>query len=351
MPLTDRAPNLLGLLLAEPKLRQGNIFFVTHSFGGLIVEQVLRTAEGRKASEQNVAELLRRVRRVAFLGTPHLGADFATWGGRLRLVARPSAASKGLARNDPNLRDLNLWFRRYITDNGIETLSLSETRNTGWFGIVKPDSADLGVLSDPIPIDADHYSICSPLGRSSEVFVYVRDFLAAEVSTAHGDTLLAGAIERQRESIDAFAAQNATALGRIEEQLASGGLGNTELPKALVDAETMRRLADLRRVRFFGGSESNERASRLGNDLITGDLSATSKSPKSKVLAWCARLLMVRPDRSEALRLLASARALERNEEVTIAEAFQKLSGSRACDRRAIVPTPRPSSRTNIVGR
>src|SRR6185369_13720123 len=34
MPLVDRASNVLALLLGESRLRQGDIAFVVHSFGG-----------------------------------------------------------------------------------------------------------------------------------------------------------------------------------------------------------------------------------------------------------------------------------------------------------------------------
>ena len=128
MPLVDRANNILARLLSEERLKQGDISLVAHSFGGLIVEQMLRTASDRSANEPDVSELVRRVSRVIFLGTPHFGADLATWGGRLRLLFRPSAAAQSLPRNDPNLRALNQWFRGYAPQNGIATRILTENR-------------------------------------------------------------------------------------------------------------------------------------------------------------------------------------------------------------------------------
>ena len=130
MPLVDRANNILALLLSEERLKQGDISFVVHSFGGLIFEQLLRIASDRSATEQNVADFVKRISRVTFLGTPHLGADLATWAGRLRLLVRPSSATQRLARNDPNLRDLNQWYRRFAPENGIAAQTLFETRST-----------------------------------------------------------------------------------------------------------------------------------------------------------------------------------------------------------------------------
>ena len=60
-----------------------------------------------------------------------------------------------------HLRDLNLWYRRWARERKIDHLILTETKTTSMFGmIVKPDSSDPGLLSDPIPIDSDHITIC-----------------------------------------------------------------------------------------------------------------------------------------------------------------------------------------------
>ena len=149
MSLVDRANNLLPLLLAEPRLAKGDISFVAHSFGGLILQQLLRVARDRFAAEPNVAAFLRRVTRIAFLGTPHHGATLATWTRILRLLVRPSSAVKALARNDPNLRGLNQSFRRYILDTGTSVQTFVETKNTFLIKVVASDSADPGLPSYP----------------------------------------------------------------------------------------------------------------------------------------------------------------------------------------------------------
>jgi hypothetical protein len=322
MPLTDRANNILALLLSEERLKQGDIFFVVHSFGGLIFEQLLRTAHDRSATEQNAADLVKRISRVTFLGTPHLGADLATWAGRLRLLARPSSATSGLARNDPNLRALNQWYRRFALQNGIATQTLFETRSTCFGLVVKPDSADPGLPSDPIPIDADHFRIASPASRNSEIYRHVWDFLKAPVATGQRRILVADA------TLDAIAkdtSQNLAALERIEQRLSVSAISEGArqvIPSYLVDAETKKRISWLRRMRFFFGSDHLEQSSRLARDLLLGELAATSTAMKASALAWCARMLFALPDRAEASRILDAARNLARTEEVSIAEAL-----------------------------
>jgi len=49
MALQDRARNVLECLLGQPKLRGRSLVFIGHSLGGLVVKQVPRTAEGRRA--------------------------------------------------------------------------------------------------------------------------------------------------------------------------------------------------------------------------------------------------------------------------------------------------------------
>jgi pimeloyl-ACP methyl ester carboxylesterase len=153
MELTDRAANVLNLLLVKPNLETGQLIFAGHSLGGLVIKQVLRKAADEATDRAAALSFIERVRKVAFLATPHVGADLAGWGDRLRVFIRPSAATRSLLRNDSHLRDLNLWYRRWSKQRGIDHLILTETKTTSVFGmIVKPDSSDPGLSSDPIPI-------------------------------------------------------------------------------------------------------------------------------------------------------------------------------------------------------
>src|SRR5262249_31257135 len=125
MHLTDQATSILARLLAEPALARGPLIFIGHSLGRLIIKQLVRTAESTARFDHRAADLIERVEKVAFLGPPHSGSGLANRGDRLRILVRPSAATASLVRNDPNLRDLNNWYREWANDSGIAHLILA----------------------------------------------------------------------------------------------------------------------------------------------------------------------------------------------------------------------------------
>jgi len=187
LALPDRADNILARLLVEPRLAKGNIIFVVHSLGGLVVEQLLRSADRDATSDSRAEEFLSRVRRIAFLGTPHRGAILANVAVALRLLLlRPSAATRDLLLGSPQLRELNRWYRKKSQTSGIEHLVLAEGRPEKLFGInlhevlgkiVWSDSADPGLPELSVTVDESHTNICKPASKDAEVYVLVKEFI------------------------------------------------------------------------------------------------------------------------------------------------------------------------------
>jgi pimeloyl-ACP methyl ester carboxylesterase len=179
MAIQDRATNVLEQILANDQLKATEIALIGHSMGGLIIKQMLRTADSLAFSRSDATAFRDQVTRVAFIATPHAGSGQASLMSTLRILIRPSAASYGLVRNSASLRDLNLWYREWAATKKISHLVLTETISTRIVGmIVKPDSSDPGLPTRPIPIDADHSSICKPKTKKSDVYIQIKKLLA-----------------------------------------------------------------------------------------------------------------------------------------------------------------------------
>jgi tetratricopeptide (TPR) repeat protein len=179
-PIQDRAKNVLECLLGRRELRGVPLVFVCHSLGGLVVKQVLRAADGRRAYSAETQAFLASVKGVVFIATPHTGSMQATLLDKLRLLAWPSASTLDLVRNNANLRDLNVWYRNW--SGAIRHKVFYEKQGTTAGVIVGDDSSDPGLLHvDPVGIDADHRKISKPADVSDLVYARTRDFIVDEV--------------------------------------------------------------------------------------------------------------------------------------------------------------------------
>ncbi|MER9007120.1 MULTISPECIES: hypothetical protein [unclassified Mesorhizobium] len=328
MALPDRAANLLPLLVNERMLATGNIVFVGHSLGGLVIEQILRQAESEAPHKSGVASFLRRVRKVAFVGTPHRGSDQASLANRFRSLLRPRETLVGLGRNDPNLLGLNAWFRNFSAQHGIEVIVLQERRAFGWLGtIVKPDSADPGLSpsTSVIPLDEDHVSIVKPASRNSDVYRHLSHFVSQPPIGAHADTLVAERLDDLEETVRVVGTSTGDALDKVLTGIAS--LAPSVSGNLVLDDAVRLRVLNLRRGRYFGDFDLVGTARRLAHDLLQGELSQASKQERTRGLAWCARVLSTSAPVAEVEGLIEKTRPLGEGPEVVIATAFATVLG------------------------
>lgn len=63
------------------KCRERPIIFIAHSLGGLVCEQALLSCT--EGGESNLEKVFQSTRGIIFMGTPHAGADLATYGFQL----------------------------------------------------------------------------------------------------------------------------------------------------------------------------------------------------------------------------------------------------------------------------
>ena len=111
------------------------------------------------------------------------------------------------------------------------------------------------------------------------------------------------------------------------EARTSGNQGNIDkltvnLPDpALADEKILHQLQLLRTSRQFAEFDRLGEARRLAESCASGQLSSGSSSLRSSAFAWCARILS-NDDPAKAESVLNAARALPRQPEIDIAEAF-----------------------------
>jgi tetratricopeptide (TPR) repeat protein len=272
--LTDQATNILHRLLAEPALAEEPLVFIGHSLGGLIIKQLLRTAESMARYDARAAGLIERVGKVGFLATPHSGAGLATWGDRLRILVRPSAATASLVRNDPNLRDLNIWYRNWANARGIAHLVLAETKPTSTLGlVVRPDSADPGLANmQLVPVSEDHRTICKPADKTQDIYVFVRDFVIRPVQQPK--PLADVVVEKVVKALDARGEGTSIEKRTILE------LARRLKPKEILDLDqALQELTAAVEV-AIEVSENDKRGSNLG-DLVDGVLARVAAKTRA----------------------------------------------------------------------
>ena len=311
--LSHRSENLLPLLLAEPRLGNGNIIFVAHSFGGLIVKQILRNAERNSQSNVTCKDFLTRVRAVAFLGTPQRGSKIADLMRSFQFLSKPTEATQSLSTTNHQLEDLNNWYRKFNHNGRTKNLILIETipeelQVFGWTiqlgTVVSSHSADIGLQDLPIPVDECHRGLSKPADRNAEVYIHIRKFIYEIFSVTppviqtneeirEVTKVVKELVDQTRKQGEQFSdLKNALEIGVIKHGTSS----------SFIDVEVAKRLDHLRKCRMFSGFNVAEQSRRLVAALTKGDLKSASDKEKGDALAWCARLLAVQDsDEAEAV--------------------------------------------------
>lgn len=169
MDIHERAINMLEYMTSMG-IGERPIIFVTHSLGGILIKEILRTSA--ECTDDDWKKISENTKLVAFIGTPHSGASLAA--AIKIIVPRISSSHLELLTNESGyLSSLNQFYRDFSAISSIATVSYYEKYKTKDAILVVPrESADPGVGSTrPIPIDADHISICKPDNRDSMIFV------------------------------------------------------------------------------------------------------------------------------------------------------------------------------------
>jgi hypothetical protein len=83
-----------------------------------------------------------------------------------------------LKSHDPQLRDLNSWYRNHERFSQIPIIVYCEKKKTGGILVVNETSADPSIQGvTPIPMDDDHVSICKPSSQQALIYKGVKKFV------------------------------------------------------------------------------------------------------------------------------------------------------------------------------
>ncbi len=204
MPLPDQGTSVLDALTSEPRLKEAPLVMVGHSLGGLVIKTALVNASSLGVARYSNFE--RQLRGVIFVATPHFGSELATLADVLKVILRTNDQVGDLRAHDPYLGILNTQFRSLHQRLGFGVRAFRETRGVATsrrlFGLVRGPTVIVvsATSSDPyvqgetaIPLPEDHFSICKPKDKNTQIHKSLVDFLltmplAQQLSPPVGDT-------------------------------------------------------------------------------------------------------------------------------------------------------------------
>jgi protein SERAC1 len=165
--LVDVATMLLDRLISR-KTKTKPLLFIAHSFGGLIVKQLLRKSS--EASNGRRKRICDQTRGVVFIGTPHQGAQLATSLQNLFSIAL-SRQVKDLAYAGSPLVDLSQWFSNWAPQVQLSVWSYYEVDRVGGTLVVDQVTANPNVLGcDPVALQANHIEMVKLKDRSAQLY-------------------------------------------------------------------------------------------------------------------------------------------------------------------------------------
>eukprot|EP01116_Phalansterium_solitarium_P017403 TRINITY_DN4279_c0_g1_i1.p2 TRINITY_DN4279_c0_g1~~TRINITY_DN4279_c0_g1_i1.p2 ORF type:complete len:484 (-),score=148.98 TRINITY_DN4279_c0_g1_i1:88-1539(-) len=181
LPLEQQSTELIKKLrLAGVGTRP--VVFVAHSFGGLLVKEMLAFA----ALNDDFKPILQNARGIVFFSTPHRGAEIMKFVEtyKLDVMLRGTSAVDELKPDSEHLHVLNDNFAKIAPQ--VATLSFGENDKTcigsnyTCFQLVSDESANpafAGPLHQFVKLDFNHRMVCKPLSKSALQYRMVCDFI------------------------------------------------------------------------------------------------------------------------------------------------------------------------------
>lgn len=188
MPLPAQGVAVLDCLSSEPALSGRRIVLVGHSMGGLVIKMAMRSVETR--GDARYRKWLHQIAGVVFVATPHRGSELATLAEAVKVLLRTNPQVGNMSAHDGYLGELQDNFRDLQLRLQFGVRSYSEQRGVTLrkrlFGllagsrvmVVPPAFSDPGIAGIvSIPLAEDHFSICKPGDRRTQIHLSLVQFL------------------------------------------------------------------------------------------------------------------------------------------------------------------------------
>lgn len=241
MDLHERASSLLEHLVSHG-IGGRPLALVCHSLGGILAKEMLRAAT--ESQDENWNLIADQLKLVVFIATPHKGAALAQ---TLRFAAPriSSAFLETLSNKSGILGNLFNSYRDLAERKHITTIAYYEKfKTSGVALVVTSDSADPGALETrPIPIDADHITICKPESRDASLYISLRRHVKRALQV--GQLALSGG------TTPASAEAHGQGASRFRTEWFVRNLEIDDLPPPLVEVEPVISREEL--LRFLAG--------------------------------------------------------------------------------------------------
>ncbi|MFQ3246843.1 MAG: pimeloyl-ACP methyl ester carboxylesterase [Arenicella sp.] len=337
--LFDLAVNIRQLVLSEERLSFGEVVFIGHSMGGLIIKQMLLSFDQKaRATDIRCQNLMVRVRRVIFLATPHGGSSLSDIQDLLRVILRPSLSSAALKKDAPELRRIKEEYKTMSTARNLQHLTLFETQPYKFWGIrtvliVTPSSADPGLNEEPVPIAADHDSICKPLDKSSDIYRFIIDFILEAPLEPAQYFLERGLVQNNVKTLQHGNLElkpKGAAPRTLDDSLGDdtrAGLEQIDLYSALTDVEIENQLSRILKLRFFVGFDLLGETLKLLTSTRCLQHTYKNRAIRDQALCWCARIFAHLGEKEHHTQAIDSCTThVIGNENYTIAKAIALIT-------------------------
>ncbi|QTR53600.1 hypothetical protein [Thiothrix unzii] len=191
MPLPDQGDSVLETLATEEGLKNRPLLLIGHSMGGLVIKTLIH--HGCTKGVARYESVVKRIRGVSFVATPHNGSQLATLAQYMAFLLRTNPQVGNMQNHDAHLRSLNQQFLAYFNaqDTCVAVRTFAERKpvqvGVKFFKPIKVLVVDAN-SSEPhvpheiaVPLPEDHISICKLANKGDQLYKSLLAFIKEDV--------------------------------------------------------------------------------------------------------------------------------------------------------------------------